>query len=137
MTFSLHPRLEADTHPVAALDLCELRLMDDARWPWLMLVPRREGAEEAHALSEGDQLVLAREQSRAATALQAMTGCRSVNVAALGNVVAQLHVHVVARDEGDPNWPGPVWGHGERAPYAKAEAAAMIARVRSALGIDP
>ena len=131
--FVLDGRLEADTHPVVALGLCELRLMDDSRWPWLILVPRRRDVREVHALRPLDQVLLTHEQVLVSGALQAVTGCRSVNVAALGNVVAQLHVHVVARDRGDPNWPAPVWGHGERIGYRSAERDALIERVREAL----
>ena len=132
-THELDPRLEADTHAVSTLDLCALRLMDDARWPWLILVPRRAAVEEVHDLSREDRARLVEEQSRVAAALQRLTGCRSINVAALGNVVAQLHVHVVARDPGDPNWPGPVWGHGARVPYAERAASELIGRVREAV----
>ena len=132
-TPELDPRLEADTRPVATLDLCALRLMDDARWPWLMLVPRRRGVEEVHQLSRADRAALIDEQSRVAAALQRLTGCRSINVAALGNMVPQLHVHVVAREPGDPGWPGPVWGHGTREPYPDAAARTLIERVRGAL----
>ena len=132
MAFALDPRLAADTHPVADLVLCDLLLMDDRRWPWLILVPRRAEMREVHELLPADRGALLLEQCRVAQALQSLTGCSSINVAALGNVVAQLHVHVVARDEGDPNWPGPVWGHGPREPYG-AGADAMIERVRAAL----
>ena len=133
MPFALHPRLAADTHPVATLDLSELRLMDDSRWPWLMLVPMREGVEEVHQLDAADRAALVEETARISQMFQRLTGCRSINVAALGNVVSQLHVHVVARDEGDPNWPGPIWGFGTATPYGEAERAAPIARFAAAL----
>ena len=133
MAFTLDPRLVADTHPVTRLGLCELLLMDDARWPWLVLVPRRVGAREVHALQPLDQVMLAHEQSLVAEALAGLTGCRSINVAALGNVVEQLHVHVVARDEGDANWPGPIWGHGRREPYDAATRDATVEAVAAAL----
>lgn len=133
MAFSLHTTLAADTHSVTRLGLCELLLMDDARWPWLILVPRRVGAREIHGLQPLDQVMLAHEQSLVAESLAGLTGCRSINVAALGNVVEQLHVHVVARDEDDPNWPGPIWGHGTRQPYTPDARRAMIGAVAAVL----
>ena len=131
--FELDERLRADTHHVASLDLCELLLMDDARWPWLILVPRRAGARELHHLDATGRAHASEEHTTVAAILQDLTGAASMNVAALGNVVAQLHLHVVARSPGDPNWPGPVWGHGERRPYDEGERDAMIERVRAAL----
>ena len=136
MAFALHPRLDADTHRVAELELCALLLMDDARWPWLILVPGREGIEEIHALEAHDRALLIEEQARVAEALQRLTGCRSINVAALGNVVAQLHVHVVARNENDPNWPDPVWGHGTRVPYERDAAEDLSRQMRRTMELD-
>ena len=131
--FQLDPRLAADTLSVTAFDLCEVRLMNDARWPWLVLVPRRENACEIHALAREDQILLAAETARAAAALKELTGCEKINSAALGNIVRQLHAHVVARSAGDPAWPGPVWGFGTREAYAPGAAAAFIERLRAAL----
>lgn len=115
--FHLDSRLAADTVAVAELRLCDLRLMNDARWPWLVLVPRLGGAVELHDLSDGEQQSLLRETVMAGRALKAVTGCEKINTGALGNIVRQLHVHVVARNPGDPAWPGPVWGQGPRTPY--------------------
>ncbi|TAM99360.1 MAG: HIT domain-containing protein [Rhizobiaceae bacterium] len=115
--FSLDPRLEMDSHPVLCLGLCELRLMDDRRWPWLILVPQRQGAQEIHDLTPLDQAMLAFETNMVAQALKEITACAKINTGALGNSVRQMHIHVVARSEGDPNWPGPVWGFGSRDPY--------------------
>ena len=112
-------RLDTDTLPIARTPTCHVRLVDDARWPWVMLVPVRTDVTELHHLTDDERAALMREVSAASEALQAVTGCASVNVAALGNVVRRLHVHVVARDPGDPNWPGPVWGFGERVPLAR------------------
>ena len=108
--FHLDPRLSADTHPVAALGLCELRLMDDANYPWLVLVPRVVEAVELIDLSPQQQAELLREIGVASRLLQSVFKPHKLNVAALGNLVPQLHVHVVARFEGDPAWPAPVWG---------------------------
>ena len=131
--FKLDPRLAADTLPVAAFELSDVRLMNDCRWPWLVLVPRRESASEIHGLGKEDQMLLAVETAWAAAALKEMTGCEKINSAALGNVVRQLHVHVVARSAGDPNWPGPVWGFGARETYAPSAAGAFIEKLRAAL----
>ena len=132
------PRLDADTLPVCRTAAAHVRLVDDARWPWLMLVPARAEATEIHHLAPDERASLIEEVSLASAALERATGCASVNVAALGNVVARLHVHVVARRPGDPNWPGPVWGFGERVPRARdasgeAREPAFVAAVREAL----
>lgn len=117
--FELDPRLEADSQPVLWLGLCELRVVDDRRWPWLVLVPQRPGIEEVHELTPLDQAMLSFETNMVAKALKDTTGCSKINSGALGNIVRQLHVHVVARDEDDPAWPGPVWGFGARQPYER------------------
>ncbi|WP_027485673.1 HIT family protein [Rhodanobacter sp. OR87] len=131
--FALDPRLAADTRAVASLPLCELLLMDDARWPWLILVPRRAGLVEIADLHGDEQAVLWQEANRAAAALRAVTPCDKLNLGALGNIVRQLHVHVIARVEGDPAWPGPVWGHGVRVARDDEGAAVLIAALRHAL----
>ncbi|WP_027492417.1 HIT family protein [Rhodanobacter sp. OR444] len=131
--FVLNPRLAADTHTVASLPLCDVRLMDDARWPWLVLVPRRAGLVEIADLHGDEQAVLWQEVNRAAAALRAGTPCDKLNLGALGNIVRQLHVHVIARVEGDAAWPGPVWGHGARVARDEKDAATSIAALRRAL----
>jgi diadenosine tetraphosphate (Ap4A) HIT family hydrolase len=115
--FALDPRLEKDSRPVMWLGLCQVRLMDDRRWPWLILVPQRHEAQEIHDLTPLDQAMLTFETNLVAQALQEVTACTKINTGALGNIVRQMHVHIVARNEGDPNWPGPVWGFGSREPY--------------------
>ncbi|GAB3785652.1 HIT domain-containing protein [Dyella agri] len=131
--FALDPRLQADTRHVAMLPLCELRLMDDARYPWLILVPRRAGKAEIADLSEEEQRALWQEANQAAAALRAVAPCDKLNLGALGNIVRQLHLHVVARTEGDAAWPGPVWGSGAAAPYAAEALDARLAALRQAL----
>jgi diadenosine tetraphosphate (Ap4A) HIT family hydrolase len=131
--FALDPRLAADTRPVASLPLCEVLLMDDARFAWLVLVPRRPGASEIADLDEADQATLWREVNRAAAALRAVAPCDKLNLGALGNIVRQLHVHVVARREGDAAWPGPAWGHGTAQRLGDRECDGMIERLRVAL----
>ena len=108
--FHLDPRLAADTHPLASLGLCELRLMYDANYPWLVLVPRIAGARELIDLDATQRRQLTDEIDLAARLLRDCFRPDKLNVAALGNLVPQLHVHVVARYEDDPAWPAPVWG---------------------------
>ncbi|WP_019996087.1 HIT family protein [Aureimonas ureilytica] len=129
----LDARLEADTIALLELPLSRLLLMNDRRWPWLILVPRRAGAVELFDLSEEDRQQLDREACRAAEGLKRLTGAEKMNIATLGNSVRQFHLHVVARRTGDPNWPRPVWGYGEREPYSPAEAEALRARLLESL----
>lgn len=131
--FALDRQLETDTEPLIWLGLCELRLMDDCRWPWLVLVPQRPGIEEIHDMTPLDQAMLTFETNMAAQALKRLTGCTKINSGALGNVVRQLHVHIVARWEGDQGWPGPVWGYGVREPYKRSELHQFSERIRAAL----
>jgi diadenosine tetraphosphate (Ap4A) HIT family hydrolase len=127
--FQLDPRLDADTLPICELKLSSLRLINDSRWPWLVLVPRIEGACELHDLSEDQQMALMGEAVLVGRVLKAITGAEKINTAAIGNIVRQLHVHVIARREGDANWPGPVWGYGAKVRYTKDAAEALIARL--------
>lgn len=134
---ALDERLEQDSYPVTELPLCQLRLMDDARYPWLMLIPRRRGASEVFDLDEADQQQLWREASRVGRAFKEMLGGDKLNVASLGNVVPQLHVHLVLRRQDDDAWPGPVWGQGEPRRYDLDELAAMRDRVLALVeGLD-
>jgi len=132
-SFVLDSRLEADTLAVATLALSELRLMNDCRWPWFILVPKIPDAEEIHHLEGDDQLELYQEINCVALALDAMTGCSKINIAMLGNVVRQLHIHIIARNQGDTNWPNPVWGLAGVKPYTEAIAASLIAKMRQRL----
>ena len=131
--FELDPRIERDSEPLMWLGLCELRLMDDSRWPWLLLVPQRPGASEIHDLTPLDQTMLAFETNMVAQALKRVTGCAKINSGALGNIVRQLHVHVIARNEGDPGWPGPVWGYGMREPYGNSDLRQFAEKIKAAL----
>jgi diadenosine tetraphosphate (Ap4A) HIT family hydrolase len=127
--FLLDPRLEADTRFVADWPLCRVLMMDDARFPWVILVPRVKAASEWFDLSAGDQMRAAQESLSAARQLKVMFAAKKMNVAALGNMVAQLHIHLVARFEGDAAWPGPVWGAGVRQPYTDDARHAILARL--------
>lgn len=127
--FALDPRLAADTAPACDLGLSRVLVMGDARFPWLILVPRRAGVAEIFELGKADQAALMRELSAAAAALARLTRSDKINVGALGNIVRQLHVHVVARRIGDPAWPGPVWGHGVRVTYDEETLKRFVADV--------
>lgn len=128
--FQLDARLAADTLFVAEWSLCRVLLMDDAQFPWLVLVPRREGLAELDDLAERDRTQLMREVTRAMEVLRGVVTCDKLNVGSLGNVVRQLHVHVVARREGDAAWPGPVWGHGPAHHYLPEARARLLADLR-------
>lgn len=115
--FVLHERLDADTVPICDLALSRALLMDDARFPWVILVPRYAAAVEVFDLREGDRAILMEEVARTAQVLRCRDGIQKINVGALGNIVPQLHIHIVARHAQDAAWPGPVWGSGARVPY--------------------
>lgn len=130
--FALDARLAADTLEVGDLALCRVLLMNDQRFPWLILVPRRADASEITDLDDADALALIREIRIATRVLSEVARPDKINVGALGNVVAQLHVHVIARFRSDPAWPGPVWGRGTPAAYPPHAAHALMDRLRAA-----
>lgn len=132
--FELDPQLAADTLPIGRLALCDTRLMKDARFPWIILAPRKQGLVELFDLGSGDRKRLIEEIAAVSAALKQETGCLKINVGALGNIVRQLHVHIVARRKGDAAWPGPVWGAGARLPYAAGAGEALASRLRAAIG---
>ncbi|MFN7009511.1 MAG: HIT family protein [Allorhizobium sp.] len=132
-TFVLDERLARDSELLVQLGLCQLRLINDSRWPWLVLVPKRPGISEVFDLTPLDQTVLTFEQNTVAAALKTLTGATKINIAAIGNIVRQLHVHVIARVEGDANWPGPVWGHGTAVPYGEDERSAFQQKILEAI----
>lgn len=135
--FEPDPRLVEDSYPVTELPLCQLRLMNDTRFPWLLLIPRKRGIREVFELDEAEQQQLWREAGRIGQAFKTLMEADKLNVASLGNVVAQLHVHLVLRREGDDAWPGPVWGQGEATPYDLDGLAAMRDRVLAMIeGLD-
>ena len=133
MTFALDPRLAKDAFLVGDMPLCRVLLMNNSRWPWLILVPRREDLVELMDLDPADRAALIEEAALAADFLKAYAGADKINVGALGNIVRQLHVHVVARTAGDPAWPGPIWGFGAAAPYGELQAARLMAAARKGL----
>jgi len=109
---TLDPALRRDTRHLFDTDHAHVLLANDARWPWLILVPRDSSVREVHELSPGARAGFLENASGVGDVLQQTTGCHSVNIAMLGNVVSQLHCHVVARSPGDPAWPAPIWGFG-------------------------
>ena len=130
----LHPQLADDTAPVIELPLCEVRLMDDANHPWLVLVPRVADMVEIIDLTPAQRVQLTAEIDAACRALKTLFKPDKLNVAALGNMVPQLHVHVIARYRSDIAWPRPVWGAGNARSYAPEELIERINALRKALG---
>ena len=122
--------------PVIELGLSVVRLMNDRRFPWLLVIPARPALADLTDLGRDDRIALSDEVDRVARVLKTVTGCSKLNIAALGNMVAQLHVHVIARFRDDTAWPGPVWGVGAAEAYPSAEAAALIARLAKRIGTD-
>jgi diadenosine tetraphosphate (Ap4A) HIT family hydrolase len=131
--FALHPRIENDSLAVADLPLSALRLMRDANYPWLILIPRRADLTEIVDLGVDERGQLMTEIAVASEALRAEVSPEKLNVAAIGNMVRQLHVHVVARKTGDAAWPKPVWGAVPAKPYPPGEAEALAGRIAARL----
>ena len=131
--FELDGRLAADTFVLGSTPLSRVLLMNDARFPWLILVPERADVSEPFELSEADQEQLWQESMRLGGAMKAHFAADKINVAALGNQVAQLHVHHIARFHVDAAWPGPVWGVGRAVPYEAAAVEALMHELRSVL----
>ncbi len=128
--WSLHPQLARDTINIGDLPLCRALVINDANYPWLLLVPRRPGMVELIDLGEVERAQLTTEIARVAGALKDVTRCDKLNIAALGNVVPQLHVHIIARRHGDAAWPRPVWGVIPALTYDRAELEPFISAIR-------
>ena len=138
--FEVDPAIVAVTTPLGALKLCDALLIDDARFPWIVLVPRRMGARELEHLAVADRALLMEEIVAAGAAVRAIGAGRGrpvlkLNAGALGNITAQLHLHVVGRREDDPCWPGPVWRCGSAEAYGAAALAEAVQIARGALGL--
>ena len=131
----LDPQLERDTVEIGDMPLCRALLINDANYPWLLLVPRRHHIVELVDLDYIEQAQLMNEITQAARSLKAITSCDKINVAALGNVVPQLHVHVVARSRSDPAWPKPVWGTVTPRTYEDAELQKLPTPLRQRLAL--
>lgn len=131
--WSLHPQLEADTVPVGDLALCRVLAINEATYPWLILVPRREAIGEIAELGDDDGARLMVEIALASRALKAVTGCDKLNVASIGNVVPQLHIHIVGRWRSDPLWPKPVWGLMQPRPGEAPKFEKLVGEIRGRL----
>ena len=135
--WSLHPQLAQDTVAVGDLPLSRVLLANDANYPWLILVPRRPGVTEIIELEPNEQVQLMAEIDAASRTLKSVTECEKLNIAAIGNIVAQLHVHVVARGHSDAAWPKPVWGAVPPTAYNPAVRDGLIGALRHGLQIEP
>lgn len=133
MTFVLHPRLSQDCFELGSLTLCRLLLMNDNQYPWFVLVPQHEGVREIYELSESDQFQLMRESSLLSRAMVKLFSPDKLNIAALGNIVPQLHVHHIARFATDPAWPAPVWGKLPSQPYTEPRRRTVTEALRGEL----
>ena len=132
--YTLHSQLADETVPVCDLELCRVLLSRDANYPWLVLSPRRDGLRDLHDLNDADGIAVLEEIRRCSQALVDLYRPDKMNVAALGNQVPQLHIHIIARFTTDPAWPGPVWGRVPATPYDDAARDSLISRLRAALG---
>lgn len=135
--WTLDPLLERDTTAIGDLPLCRALLINDANYPWVLLVPRRHAAVEIIDLEYIEQAQLMTEIGHASRTLKAMTGCDKINVAALGNVVSQLHVHIIARSRGDAAWPRPVWNVAPPKNYEPGDRDKLLATLRQKLTLPP
>jgi diadenosine tetraphosphate (Ap4A) HIT family hydrolase len=133
VAFELHPRLAADTAFIADWPLSRVLLMNDSRFPWLILVPRRAGIIEWFELDDSARPMLMGEVARASERLKAWAGADKINIGIIGNVVAQLHIHVIARNKDDSAWPGTVWGAGQPIPYAAPVLQRVVGGLRQCL----
>lgn len=131
--FALHPQLAKDTHVVGEFELSLLLLMNDSQYPWCILVPRREGLREIYELDAAAQVQFINESSVLTASMQKIFSADKMNIAALGNVVPQLHIHHIARFTNDPAWPAPVWGKVSAKPYSASHVAERIAELQNAL----
>ncbi|MBI4274048.1 MAG: HIT domain-containing protein [Rhizobiales bacterium] len=134
-TWSLHPQLARDTINIGDLPLSQVLVIKDANYPWLLLVPRKIGIIEVIDLDEVEQAQLMTEVARVARSLKAVTECDKLNIAALGNVVPQLHIHVIARQQSDAAWPKPVWGALPALAHDPAELDRFISAIRRKIWI--
>ncbi len=129
-SFILDERLKKDTLKVASWPLSEVLLMNDVRYPWLILVPRVVGVTELHRLNESQQIQLLAESNKLSRVMEAIFDPFKLNIAAIGNVVRQLHIHHVARYEADFAWPAPVWGQGESELYSPVRSEEILTKLR-------
>ena len=132
-TFQLHPRLKQDSISIGRFDLCQLLMMNDSQYPWFILVPEKAGIKEIYQLAKSDQQKLLKESSYLAENLAALYQADKMNIAAIGNLVPQLHIHHIVRYRSDKAWPDPVWGKFSAIPYTPQQIAENITRIKEQL----
>ena len=137
MSFELHPQLAADCFVIGDLPLCRLLMLNDTRYPWFILVPRRAEIREIHHLEIADQQQFWAESNQLSHIIEALFTPDKLNVAALGNKVSQLHIHHIARYQSDDAWPAPVWGRFPALPYADDLKEERLAEIRNLLALTP
>jgi len=135
MTFTLHPRLEQDCITIGRFELCRLLMMNDSQYPWFILVPERANLQEIYQLSKADRELLTEESSYLAENLAELYKADKMNIAAIGNMVPQLHIHHVVRYRVDKAWPAPVWGKFAAEPYTDRQIADNLTRIKAQLGM--
>ena len=128
--FDLHPQLAQDTAPIIDLQICRVLLIKDSRYPWIILVPQRENLVELHDLDVKSYSLVMAEIRQASQLMKDVFSAHKINIGALGNMVPQLHIHVIARQQDDDAWPGPVWGVGTTRPYSEADLTGRSALIR-------
>ncbi len=133
MTFQLHPRLEQDCIAIGRFELCRLLMMNDSQYPWFILVPERADLQEIYQLNKADRELLTEESSYLAENLADLYKADKMNIAAIGNMVPQLHIHHIARYKTDNAWPAPVWGKFAAVPYTERQIADNLARIKNQL----
>ncbi len=133
MIFQLHPQLQQDSITIGQFKLCQLLLINDSQYPWFVLVPERKDVTEIYQLSELDQLQLLQESSLLAKKLAEIYQADKMNIAAIGNLVPQLHIHHIVRYKNDIAWPAPVWGKFDAVPYTEQQCEKIKTQLYSAL----
>lgn len=135
MTFQLHPRLEQDCIAIGRFELCRLLMMNDSQYPWFVLVPERADLREIYQLSLADRRLLTEESCFLAENLAILYQADKMNIAAIGNLVPQLHIHHIVRYKTDKSWPAPVWGKFDAVPYTEQQIADNVARIKDQLNM--
>jgi diadenosine tetraphosphate (Ap4A) HIT family hydrolase len=133
MTFQLHPRLEQDCIAIGRFELCRLLMMNDSQYPWFILVPERTDLREIYQLSKADRQLLTEESSYLAENLALIFKADKMNIAAIGNMVPQLHIHHIVRYQTDKAWPAPIWGKFDAVPYTEQQIAEILAQTKEQL----
>lgn len=133
MTFQLHPRLEQDCIAIGRFELCRLLMMNDSQYPWFILVPERADLQEIYQLSKAERELLTEESSYLAENLAVLYKADKMNIAAIGNMVPQLHIHHIVRYRTDKAWPAPVWGKSAAVPYTESQIADNVTLIRDQL----